>query len=350
MRLSPILISTVLLLSPASAEVIRSDTAWQVKPDFEKSSKARESISGAACVPDTGLCLAANDEKNYAQFFTIGDGRLTPDKKGVIRLLPKKVDGQKMDEIDAEGVVFVPAKDGKSPSHFYVTGSHGLSRSGEFQASRFTLFRIPVNAKSGRPAFKFSDKKVAPQIERTSRLADAIKSNPDLKPFAGQTLDNNGVTIEGIAELGGDMLFGLRSPCLADHALILHVPTDELFTETVPSSVTNKVKLGDNIGIRDLAGVQNGLLILAGRSDDRRGSEETTCGETRRPPSPLPSVWFWSGEDGDAAKPLGNLPGVKATASAETLMVLEETDKDYRVLILFDGKKNGAPVEFIVEK
>lgn len=350
MRLVLVLLLTPLLASPALAEIERSKTKWKVKPDFEKSAAARQSISGADCAPGGGWCLAANDEKNYAQFFKIRKNRLDPDKKGVIRLLPKKVDGRKMDEIDAEGVVFVPSAGSGAPSHFYVTGSHGLSRSGDFQPSRFTLFRFQVEAKSGKPTFGFSDNKVAPEVERTTLLAETIKSNPDLAPFADQTLDRNGVTIEGISEMHGDMLFGFRSPCLASHALVLRVPTKALFKKTPPPSTTDRIELGDNVGIRDLTRVQEGLLILAGRSDDRRGSEDFTCGEKRTPPSPAPSVWFWSGTSGDAAKPLGTLPGVDINASAETLLVLQETDAAYRVLVLFDGEKNGAPVEFTVGK
>ncbi|WP_434054014.1 MAG: DUF3616 domain-containing protein [Roseibium sp.] len=350
MRLLFALLLAPMLASPALADIERLKTKWKVKPDFEKSAAARESISGADCAPAGGWCLAANDEKNYAQLFKIGKNSLDPDKKGVIRLLPKKVDGKKMDEIDAEGVVFVPSGDEKASSHFYVTGSHGLSRSGEFQPSRYTLFRFPVDTQSGKPAFKINDKKVDPAVERTTLLAETIKSNPDLAPFADKTLDRNGVTIEGISEMDGDMLFGLRSPCLANHALVLRVPLGELFKDKPPPSTTDKVQLGDNVGIRDLTRVKNGLLILAGRSDDRRGTEEFTCGEKRAPPSPAPSLWFWSGTTGDAAKPLGTLPGVDINASAETLLVLEETDAGYKVLVLFDGEKNGAPVEFMVGK
>ena len=350
MRLFPVLLLTFLLVTPALAEIERSKTKWKVKPDFEKGAAARESISGADCAPGGEWCLAANDEKNYAQFFKIGKNRLDPDKKGVIRHLPKKVDGRKMDEIDAEGVVFVSSGNNNAPSYFYVTGSHGLSRSGDFQPSRFTLFRFPVETQSGKPTFKFSDIKVAPEVERTMLLAETIRSNPDLAPFADQKLDRNGVTIEGISEINGDMLFGLRSPCLAGHALILRVPSETLFQETAPPSTTDRIALGDNVGIRDLTRVKDGLLILAGRSDDRRGSEDFTCGEQRKPPSPAPSLWFWSGTSGDTAKPLGTLPGVDLNASAETLLVLEETAAAFKVLVLFDGEKNGAPVEFLVVK
>ncbi|WP_299544359.1 DUF3616 domain-containing protein [uncultured Roseibium sp.] len=350
MRLLLLFLLVLTWHSEASADIFRADTEWKVKPDFEKSAAARESISGADCAPDGGWCLAANDEKNYAQFFKIGKNRLDPDKKGVIRLLPKKVDGEKMDEIDAEGVVFVPSGDDNTPSYFYVTGSHGLSRGGDLQPSRYWLFRFPVETGTGKPTFTFDDKKVVPEVERTDLLADTIEANPDLASYVDQKLDQNGVTIEGISEMNGDMLFGLRSPCLANHAFILRVPGSELFKKTPPSSTTEKVGLGDNVGVRDLTRVNDGLLILAGRSDDRRGVQDFTCDEKRTPPSPAPSLWFWSGKNGDAAKPYGALPGIDVNASAETLLVLEETQTAYRVLVLFDGEKNGAPVEFLVNK
>ncbi|MET1413268.1 DUF3616 domain-containing protein [Roseibium sp. HPY-6] len=350
MRLFLVVLLASLMTSPAFADIERLKSKWKVKPDFEKSGAARESISGADCAPDGGWCLAANDEKNYAQFFQIGKDRLDPDKNGVIRLLPKKVDGEKMDEIDAEGVVFVPSGDDNAPSYFYVTGSHGLSRGGDLQPSRYWLFRFPVETGTGKPTFTFDDKEVAPEVERTDLLADTIDANPDLTSYFEGKLDQNGVTIEGISEMDGDMLFGLRSPCLANHAFILRVPGSELFKETPPSSTTEKVELGDNVGVRDLTRVKDGLLILAGRSDDRRGVQDFTCGEDRSPPSPPPSLWFWSGKNGDSAEPFGALPGVDVNASAETLLVLEETQTAYRVLVLFDGEKNGAPVEFLVSK
>jgi hypothetical protein len=35
---------------------------------------------------------------------------------------------------------------------------------------------------------------------------------------------------------------------------------------------------------------------------------------------------------------------------AETLLVLEESRSKYRVLLLFEGEKNGNPMEFIIFK
>ncbi|MGO4122976.1 hypothetical protein AB4Z01_01190 [Inquilinus sp. YAF38] len=122
------------------------------------------------------------------------------------------------------------------------------------------------------------------------------------------------------------------------------------FEKTEAREATSPLALGDNVGIRDLAKVKDGVLILSGRSDDERGDQKFTCEEQRTPPWPLSSVWFWSGKDGEVAKPLGPLPGVAATDSAETLLVLDESTTAYRVLVLFDGVANGKPVEFNIRK
>ncbi|WP_025661791.1 DUF3616 domain-containing protein [Rhizobium sp. IBUN] len=348
MRLGFLILLTFAWTADVWADIVPSPAPWTVTPNFEKNADAREALSGAACAHKTGHCLAVNDEKRYAQFFDIVGRTIEP--KEVIGLLSATVGGIEMDEIDAEGAAYVPATQTGKPSYFYVIGSHGLSRNGELQLSRFSLIRFPVDASTGRPTFSFNDDNPTPDIERSADLRATIKNIANLAAHAEQRLDRNGVTIEGIAFTGDDTLFGLRSPCESAHALIMRVPTKELFSNSIPTGTTKSLGLGDNVGVRDLAKVNNGILILAGRSDDNRGDQQFTCGEQRTPPKPVPSIWFWSGKDADDAKPLGILPGIAPGDSAETLLLLGETDVAYRVLVLFDGVSNGGPVEFSVDK
>ena len=348
MRLICLAVMTSLSATAAQADIVRSGEVWTVAPDFKKNADAREALSGAACASGTNHCFAVNDEKKYAQFFDIVDRNVTPAE--LIRLLPDAVDGVEMDEIDAEGVAYSAAATAGDLSYFYVIGSHGLSRMAALQPSRFFLLRFPVDPVTGRPSFAFGDSGPAPEVSRTGHLREAIRNAADLAAHAEQKLDRNGVTIEGIAISGEDALFGLRSPCVLRNAYVMRVPLKDLFQDAVPVASTSKLELGDNAGIRDLAKVEAGVLVLSGRSDDERGDQQFTCGEQRTPTSPSPSVWFWSGKDGDEAKPLGALPGVAAGDSAETLLVLEETEKTYRALILFDGVANGGPVEFTIDK
>lgn len=348
MRLILLVIAAALPAFVARADIVRSSAAWSTKPDFGKSADARAALSGAACVAATGHCLAVNDEKRYAQFFDIENNTIVP--REIIRLVPDNVDGVDMDEIDAEGVAYAPTSSSKQPSYFYIIGSHGLSRKGELQPSRFLFIRFPVDPSSGRPTFSFGDNGPAPEISRTAQLRDAIKNAVELSAYAEQKLDRNGVTIEGVAIDHESALFGLRSPCVSTNAFFMRTPLKDLFTQVVPAVTTSKLALGDNVGVRDLAKVANGVLILSGRSDDDRGDQKFACGEQKPPSSPQPSIWFWSGKDEDRPEFLGPLPGVASTDSAETLLVLDENEKMYRVLILFDGVENGAPVEFIINK
>ncbi|MER9300739.1 hypothetical protein NKI38_30360 [Mesorhizobium sp. M0621] len=60
---------------------------------------------------------------------------------------------------------------------------------------------------------------------------------------------------------------------------------------------------------------------------------------------------LWSGKQGDGiVKLLGVLPAVAATGSAETFLVLEETENVYRTLALFDCVSIGGALEFTIGK
>lgn len=342
MRTFCLAVLVVLAAVEARSDIVRSPIDWTVSPDFGKSAEARTALSGAACVTGTRRCLAVNDEKRYAQFFDIGEGRLKPGK--LIRLLPDRLGNEEMDEIDAEAATYVPATRVDGLSYLYVAGSHGLPRRHDIprQPSRFFLFRFPVDPTDGVPTFAHGDRDPSPEIERTDRLEAAMRGMPGLGGYVGLRPDRNGVLIEGMAHLDGTLLFGLRSPSVDGNAFVLRVPPGALFGNgTPPLHPPAALPLGEDVGVRDLAAVDGGVLILAGRSAEdaeRSGS------------APAPSVWFWSGQDGQDPKNLGNFPGVGPDDKAEGLIVLEESATGYRVLVLFDGRKNGGPTEFRIDR
>ncbi|WP_428674851.1 hypothetical protein [Roseibium sp.] len=98
---------TLFWTAPALADITRAPESWQVTEDFGKSREARSSLSGAACANPTNVCLAVNDEKKYAQFFTIDGNSVSPGP--ILPLLPKKIGGVEMKEIDAEAVAYSSA-------------------------------------------------------------------------------------------------------------------------------------------------------------------------------------------------------------------------------------------------
>lgn len=349
MRGLTILLVVLASAAPGWAQVEASGRSWLVKPDFEKDSDARKNISGAACVFPAAHCLAVNDEKKYAQFFDIGRSRLRPGQ--IIRLQHDRIDGEAMKEIDAEGAAYAPPATVGAPAYMYVTGSHGLTRKhGEFNASAFHLFRFPVDSATGEPTFSFGYDLVAPEIKPTTQLRETLRAQIELAPYIERRLDQCGVTIEGLAAIRGELMFGLRAPSVDSHAFILRVKETDLFKGAPPPGRLSSLRLGHGVGVRDLAAVSDGLLILAGRSLDSEPSSAGLPDCKSQTGVPAPGIWFWSGRDNEAATLLGNLPGVDPEMKAETLIVLEDQTTRFRVLVLFDGEKNGEPMEFVIRR
>lgn len=200
----------------------------------------------------------------------------------------------------------------------------------------YVVFRIPVDKATGKPA-KGADKKVV-GVEASTRLHDVIHDSADIGKFFNVLLADNGANIEGIAVKGGRMYLGFRGPSTDSNAFILSVDAAKVFTKKDPvDAKVAKVKLGPNAGIRDLAAVEGGVLILSGPVNDQ---------------AVVPSIFFWNDQTGDP-KTLGELeiPEKLKADKAETLLILrDEKGKPYHVLIMFDGPANGGPTEYHVPR
>lgn len=282
-------------------------------------------LSGAACVPTTPKfrsCLIANDEKKYAQFFSINGTTLKPRK--LIRLSDEKKDP------DAEGVAY-------ADGFFYVTGSHGRSRHGDSDNdSSYVVFRFPVTPSTGLPKFKPDEDKVV-GVESSSRLRKPLRKGEFIKEFYDEPLAEGGINIEGIAVANGRMHLGLRGPSIDSRAFILSVDTEAVFNKDsdLGSKVT-PLELGQHTGIRDLAAIGDGILILAGPTRDEAVAY---------------SIWFWNGI-GTTAKQLAvlDLSAVPKGAKAEILLPLEEGSSEIRALVMFDGVENGGARSFRIPR
>jgi hypothetical protein len=300
---------------------------WVVKPDFAKKPDARKQISGAACVPTTPAlrsCLAVNDEKKYAQFFSIDGNTLVPG--AFIRLRGEKEPG----DPDAEGVAY-------GGGYFYVIGSHGRSRHGdEDNDSSYNVFRFKVDPATGKTPFKPSDDDVV-GVDPSGKLRDLIAGTAPLDKFFNKPLKDGGLNIEGLAVENGRMFIGFRGPSIDKSAYIMSVDAEAVFKGPLPVSKVDPLPLGENVGIRDLAAVDGGLLVLAGpmREED------------------VPySILLWDTNSRTIKKKFGVLgsASIPKGAKAETLLVLETGPNHYRVLVMFDGAKNGGPISFRLER
>jgi hypothetical protein len=224
---------------------------------------------------------------------------------------------------DAEGVAYY---DG----YFYVAGSHGVGRMNAELNSSFVVFRFKVDAQTGKPAFEVTDREVARQIEKSFGLRPALRSAPLVGPYAEKPLNANGVNIEGVAVDGDRIYFGFRGPSVEGKAFILSAAVDGLFGIKPLDAKVSALPLGKTTGIRDLARVEGGLLVLSGSVNE----QDIT-----------PAVWLWTPSSG-ALKKFGDLAGTPPSAKAETILVLGEDPQHYRVLVMYDGPANGEPTEY----
>ncbi len=164
-------------------------------------------------------------------------------------------------------------------SYFYVAGSHGVARlSAKDKNAPFTVFRFKVDAQTGKPAFEVTDRQVASQIEKSTALRAAIRNAEFIGPYAEQPLGANGVNIEGIALEGDRIYFGFRGPSLEGRAFILSIAIDGMFGIKPLDPKVHALALGPTTGIRDLARVDGGFLVLTGPVNEQEITPAVYCG------------------------------------------------------------------------
>ncbi|WP_417913604.1 DUF3616 domain-containing protein [Candidatus Electronema sp. JM] len=189
----------------------------------------------------------------------------------------------------------------------------------EDEVSRDWLFRLRLN-EDGKELAK----------DRIS-LRGIIYNDPALKAFCGIPSKENGVDIEGLAVKDGWLHVGFRGPVFRDN----YVPVLRLRWEEPEQYELLYVRLGGR-GIRDLATVADGFLILAGPVGDGTDSyqiyhwngKDTVPGKDRRP------------EDMGRLCLLGEIAPPDEDSKAEGLAVLEERQDSWQLVIAYDGAKD----------
>ena len=343
-----LLIAGVLLpIGPAGAQ---SQGVWHVEHRLVgKGDKKSEDVSGIACISDTGFprqCLVIDDNLQSAQLVTVKDGEIVAGQS--VQLIDDQHEGTAL-ELDGEGVAY-------ANGFFYVIGSHGHPRDKGKKLDAVTdaakirariaassqLVRLRVHPVTGRPVTATGVEAEVPEITRTARLKAILVAEPLLAPFVDRRLEDNGVTIEGVAVRAGRLFAGFRGPVLieqdGDRAVILSVSLAALFGTDVPESKLHKLPLGSGRGVRDLAAFADGMLILAGPVADT-GSRSY-------------SVYWWDGV-GITPKLLKDLPAFAADGiglKPEAILPLDSTSASLRILIMFDGAREGGPRAIEVAK
>ena len=254
------------------------------------------------------------------------------------RLLDLPASGD--DEADVEGLA---VDDG----WLWLVGSHSVKRQKpkgksadevarkllgtERDGNRHLLARIPIAADAlekkagGRRAASL------PATKSSSALLKAVRADDHLQPFVDIPGKDNGFDIEGLAVRGERLWVGLRGPVLREWCCILELRVEaegrELRLVRSKHGPYRKhfLKL-DGLGIRDIALLDDDLLILAGPTMAHDGPA---------------GVWRWKNgakkhTDSDRVERVLELPQGRQEDKPEGLTVFE-TGARPSVLVVFDA-------------
>lgn len=242
-------------------------------------------------------------------------------------------------EIDLEAL----ARDGEV---FYATGSHCWTRKSvkpdksyaknrerlatvEAEPDRDGLFRFRLDPETGELDSK---------VESLS-LRRILEKDDYLGRFTDVPSKENGVDVEGLAVAGGRLYVGFRGPVLRGG----YTPVMVLDFDAPGDYELRFVQL-DGRGVRGLARVRDGFLILAGPVGDSDLSYR---------------LYHWDGRDcvpgDDREHPLGRTVDLGTVptwtgSKAEGVAVLEESNDATDVLIVFDSAPKGNPTRFRISR
>lgn len=237
------------------------------------------------------------------------------------------------DEVDLEAVGFDRPNDTA-----YVTGSHAVTRKvKDGVVEGVSLDEDERTARAQFFRFKLNPDGTHGPVEGPKSLARALKKHPVLGGFRDIASKENGIDIEALAIKGGRLHFGFRGPVLRGAWVPVLSCT---WADPVGTAAVRYVRLGGR-GIRDLAAVDDGFLVLAGPV----GDGDITY-----------RLYFWDGadhlspgEDGPNPELLGEFSNLGA-GKPEGLAVLGTSGRTYDVLLVCDGLPNGGPTRWSVTR
>jgi hypothetical protein len=182
-----------LLAAPAGADDAKT---WPVKHRLWGTDGAKSTdVSGIACTTAAGSprsCLVIDDNSQSAQLVTLEDGKIIAGEQ--VELISNKFKKKAL-ELDGEGVAF-------AEGFYYVIGSHGHPRDKKHKldpVKNKEEIDARISAASQVVRIKAGPNGTASVVDRSPNLRNIIAVQPELQRFAEQRLENNGVTIEGIA-------------------------------------------------------------------------------------------------------------------------------------------------------
>jgi hypothetical protein len=324
-------------------------TLAEYKAPASDDDKKPRGLSGMACLAEKPAaggggdlvreCVAIIDEESFAEIVTLSQKGLKPTGRtvelseaepaitGTQRVAPCKKADKDFGEFDGEGMAI-------ADGYVYFTGSHSCSGKNKYKPSSYLLARFKHSS-----ATSILDGN--PVLERTWRGADMLLNSPVKDSYGGEK--GKGTNIEGLAVTGGRLYVGLRTPVGGNEAYILSAPVAKLFASG-QQPLDEKagpiaLKLGEGVGIRDLAALQSGgLLILSGPTIEQ---EEIPYRIWHLPPPLDPNGAGLT----ELAIIKSKAVAKKGLPKAESITVLQESPatKKITVLVNYDNIDEGAP-------
>lgn len=369
------LIAAALLVAPSAAyggapDALAVTGALYGKPkkSGEPAGDRAEDISGLACAPPSGqgrVCLMVDDESQGAQIVILEKGRLVAGTP--IRLITDTFDGKPV-ELDPEGVAFAgrTLQDGA----FYVTGSHGRPRRESDQEepknqakarASMRVFKVRFPAGSVDVATGRLASGAAADVTPLPSLAATLQAHEPLKTAFGVALEDNGLTIEGLAVDANAAHFGFRGPVPDDgKAVVLQVSRAGLDGSAPPAPRIIPLALGKDgdghpRGIRDLVATSDGFWGIAGPVQDPPAGQAIRCGDY--------AIFAWRATDG--AIRMQDLPPFPAATADPTdpkasdkvrplkpeglTLLMPPVAGPTPALLVFDGPADGRPTPVAVD-
>ena len=304
------LLRNLLALNLAAAPLVAQEApSWGISAEeipivTEGTFAVGTELSGIASL-DGARCVVVSNETRCAE---IGYLKSNPWRFTAGPEIPLNAPGGP-DECDFEAVAVDPVE-----GNFYVLGSHAVAKKkGKPRPEQQHLFRLPID-----PATKLPDPK-GTKAQSVSLSAWLVKV-PELAPYFGKPLQQNGLNLEGLAVRDGQMFIGFRAPHLQGRTPVLEVAAKTLFTtppDQWPAPKVHLLPLGNGQGVRDMTVVKDGILILAGESGSEP-SETFPKAENYGEDNDF-TLFHWIPTSGQPPVRIGHLPIVKG--KAEGLLV-----------------------------
>lgn len=266
--------------------------------------------SAGAAISDTAFAVA-DDETNILRIYSLGGGAQPLRQLDLDQALD--VDPREP-EVDIEGAA-------KIGDVIYWISSHARNKNGKLRESRHRFFATRVTGRGAEAGLEMAGR-VAKDLQQAILALPEAREHQFSKAVAMAPKEFGAFNIEGLAAgPEGSLWIGLRNPIPKGRAMLLRLvnPAEVVFNGASPRfGPCAQLDFG-GLGVRDLLGEGDRLLILAGAHDGGGKSK----------------LYTW---DGGAGRPVQLQPQLPKGFNPEAILSIPGKPGAY-LLLSDDGSK-----------